>query len=135
MQCRAPLRLTTRTLRLIHQILERSIRQAQARDKVRRNVASLVDVPERQEGRPSKAMTLSQAVTILETVEAGTHRLAAYVVLSLLSGVRTEEARAITWDEVDLKAGTVAVYRSVRVKGDTKTRKSRRVLKLSTRAV
>jgi site-specific recombinase XerD len=29
----------------------------------------------------------------------------------------------------------VAVYRSVRVKGDTKTRKSRRVLKLPTRAV
>src|SRR5208283_1898387 len=47
--------------------------------------------------------------------EPGTHRLAAYVVLSLLAGVRTEEARAITWDEVDLKADTVAVYRSVRV--------------------
>jgi len=53
----------------------------------------------------------------------------------LLSGVRTEEARAIIWDEVDLKAGTVAVYRSVRVKDDTKTRKSRRVLKLPTKAV
>ena len=127
--------LSTRSLRLIHQIVERSIRQAQARDKVRRNVASLVDVPEGQEGRPSKSMTLGQAVGLLETVEAGSHRLAAYMVLSLLAGVRTEEARAITWDEVDLKAGTVAVYRSVRVKGDTKTRKSRRVLKLPTRAV
>ena len=88
-----------------------------------------------QEGRPSKAMTLGQAVALLETVESGTHRLAAYVILSLLAGVRTEEARALTWDEVDLKAGTVAVYRSVRVKGDTKTRKSRRVLKLPTKAV
>jgi integrase len=127
--------LSTRSLRLIHQIVERAIRQAQARDKVRRNVASLVDIPEGQEGRPSKAMTLGQAVALLETVESGAHRLAAYVVLSLLAGVRTEEARAITWDEVDLKAGTVAVYRSVRVKGDTKTRKSRRVLKLPTRAV
>ena len=126
--------LSTRSLRLIHQIVERSIRQAQARDRVRRNVASLVDVPEGQEGRPSKAMTLNQAVMLLETVESGTHRLAAYVVLSLLSGVRTEEARAITWDEVDLKAGTVAVFRSVRVKGDTKTRKSRRVLKLPAKA-
>jgi hypothetical protein len=87
--------LTARTLRLIHQILERAVRQAQARDKVRRNVASLVDVPEGQEGRPSRAMTLNQAVMLLETVESGTHRLAAYVVLSLLSGVRTEEARAI----------------------------------------
>jgi integrase len=127
--------LTTRTLRLIHQILERAIRQAQARDKVRRNVASLVDVPEGQEGRPSKAMRLNQAVMLLETVEGGTHRLAAYVVLSLLSGVRTEEARALRWGEVDLEAGTVAVYRSVRVKGDTKTRRSRRVLELPTQAV
>jgi integrase len=88
-----------------------------------------------QEGRPSKAMTLGQAVALLETVESGTHRLAAYVILSLPAGVRTEEARALTWDEVDLKAGTVAVYRSMRVKGDTKTRKSRRVLKLPTKAV
>ena len=78
--------LTTQTLRLVHLILERSIRQAQARAKVRRNVASLVEVPEGQEGRPSRAMTLSQAVVLLETVESGTHRLAAYVVLSLLSG-------------------------------------------------
>ena len=46
--------LSTRTLRLIHQILERAIRQAQARDKVRRNVASLVDVPGGQEGPPIK---------------------------------------------------------------------------------
>jgi hypothetical protein len=60
----------------------RSIRQAQARDKVRRNVASLVDVPEGQEGRPSKALTLNQAVTLLETVESGTHRLTAYVVVA-----------------------------------------------------
>jgi integrase len=124
-----------RSLRLIHQIVERAIRQAQARDKVRRNVASLVDVPEGEEGRPSRTMTLGQAVALLETVGSGTHRLAAYVVLSLLVGVRTEEARAITWDEVDLKAGTVAVHRSARVKGDTKTRKSRHVLKLPTKAV
>jgi len=62
-------------------------------------------------------------------------QLAAYVALSLLTGIRTEEARALTWAEVDLKAGTVAVYRSVRTKGDTKTRKSRRILKLPTKAV
>ena len=127
--------LSNRTLRLIHQILERAIRHAQARDRVRRNVASLILVPEGQHGRPSKAMTLDQAVHLLDTAGPGSqHRLAAYVVVSLLAGVRTEEARALTWADVDLDAGTVAVYRSVRVKGDTKTRKSRRVLKLPTRA-
>jgi len=128
--------LSGRTLRLVHQILERAIRHAQTRDKVRRNVASLILVPEGQEGRPSKAMKLDQAVQVLDQVGPGSeHRLAAYVVVSLLAGVRTEEARALTWAEVDLDAGTVAVYRSVRAKGDTKTRKSRRLLKLPTRAV
>jgi len=128
--------LSTRTLRLVHQVLERAIRHAQARDKVRRNVASLILVPKGQEGRPSKAMTLDQAVRLLEHVGPGSeHRLAAYVVVSLLAGVRTEEARALRWAEVDLEEGTVAVYRSVRAKGDTKTRKSRRVLKLPTKAI
>jgi Phage integrase, N-terminal SAM-like domain len=95
--------LSTRTLRLIHQILERAIRHAQARDKVRRNVASLILVPEGQEGRPSKAMTLDQAVRLLDHIGTGSmHRLAAYVVVSLLAGVRTEEARALRWSEVDL---------------------------------
>ena len=128
--------LSTRTLRLIHQILERTIRHAQARDKVRRNVASLILVPDGQEGRPSKAMTLDQAVRLLDHVGPDSqHRLAAYVVVSLLAGVRTEEARALRWSEVDLEEGTVAVYRSVRAKGDTKTRKSRRLLKLPKKAV
>jgi integrase len=128
--------LSTRSLRLIHQILERAIRHAQARDKVRRNVASLITLPEGRPGRPSKAMTLDQAVRLLAVVGPDSEfRLSAYVVLSLLTGVRTEEARALHWSEVDLKAGTVAVYRSVRAKGDTKTRRSRRVLQLPKQVV
>jgi integrase len=123
--------LSTRTLRLVHQILERAIRHAQARDKVRRNVASLVTLPEGRPGRPSQAMRLDQAVELLAVVgKQSEFRLSAYVVLSLLTGVRTEEARALHWSEVDPEAGTVAVYRSVRAKGDTKTRRSRRVLKM-----
>ena len=123
--------LATRSLRLIHQILERSIRHAQARDKVRRNVASLITIPEGRPGRPSQAMTLDQAVSLLGALGSGADfRLWAYVILSLLTGVRTEEARALHWAEVDLEAGTVAVYRSVRAKGDTKTRRSRRVLQM-----
>ena len=53
-------------------------------------------------------------------------RLHAYVVLSVTTGLRTEELRALRWSEVDLDldVGAVAIYRSVRVTGDTKTRKS-----------
>jgi integrase len=51
------------------------------------------------------------------------------------TGLRTEELRALRWSEVDLDAGTVAVYRAVRATADTKTPKSRRVLSLPQLAV
>jgi integrase len=52
-----------------------------------------------------------------------------------MTGLRTEELRALRWSEVELDAGAVAVYRAARVTGDTKTRKSRRVLGLPQLAV
>jgi hypothetical protein len=73
--------LTMRTPQAIHSILRRSIRRAQGRDKVMRNVAALVDTPEgRKSGRPSKAMTLDQATNVLE--HAKDDSLPAYVALS-----------------------------------------------------
>jgi integrase len=63
------------------------------------------------------------------------HPLHAYVVLLLTTGLRPEEARALRWDHVDLEAGTVAVWRSDRAGGDTKTLKSRRTLQLAQIAV
>jgi integrase len=61
--------------------------------------------------------------------------LYAFIVLCLLTGVRSEEARALTWEHVDLEAGTISVWRSVRAHGDTKTNRSRRTLKLPEIAV
>ncbi len=42
--------LSTRSLRLVHAILKRAIRQAQARDMVMRNVAELVKTPRARPG-------------------------------------------------------------------------------------
>jgi integrase len=134
--------LSTRTLRLLHSILNRSVRHAQARDRVKRNVVMLCEIPTGQPGRPSKALTLEQAEAVLTAAE--TSPLCAYIVLSLLLGARTEELRALTWDHVDLVGQpdadpevlpSIAVWRSVRAGGDTKTRKSRRTLALPTRCV
>ena len=58
----------------------------------------------------------------------------AYIVVSLLAGVRPEEARAIGWEEdVDLDGNppAVAVLRADRAAGDTKTPRSRRALQLA----
>lgn len=125
--------LSTRSLRLVHQIIERAIRHAQAADLVGRNVASLVAAPEGKRGRPSRSLTMDQAAAVLRAAEDSP--VHAYVVLSLLAGLRTEELRSLLWADVDLDAGTVAVYRSVRTSGDTKTPKSRRVLKLPVKAM
>jgi integrase len=57
----------------------------------------------------------------------------AYIVVSLLTGVRTEEMRAVRWEHVDLHSDTasISVWRSVRKSNDTKTKLSRRTLGIS----
>ncbi|MFE2032988.1 tyrosine recombinase XerC [Streptomyces scopuliridis] len=134
--------LSTRTLQGIHSCLNRAVKRAMARDKVKRNVVELCSIPKGQPGRPSKALTLAQAEAVLEAA-AGTS-MHAYIVLALLTGARTEELRALTWDHVFLKGEPdasppippyVAVWRSVRSGGDTNTRKSRRTLALPARCV
>ncbi len=134
--------LSTRTLQGMHSCLNRAVKRAMARDKVKRNVVALCSVPQGQAGRPSKALTLAQAEAVL--IAAQDSRMHAYVVLSLLTGARTEELRALRWEYVDLVGRLdaspplppyVAVWRSVRVGGDTKTRLSRRTLALPTRCV
>jgi integrase len=105
--------LSTATLQKLHSCLNRAIKRAMARDKVRRNVVALCAVPQGQSGRPSKALTMAQAETVL-TAAAGT-RMHAYIVVSLLTGARTEELRALTWDHVHLvgQPARSAVYGSV----------------------
>ncbi len=133
---------STRAVQMAWSSLVRVIRYAEANDFVGRNVAALVTPPKGLEGRPSKALTLEQARALLRAAEAS--RLHAYIVLSLLTGCRTEEARALTWDHVDLDGDLdaeppvpphVDVWRSVRSHGDVKTRKSRRTLRLPAAAV
>jgi integrase len=142
-----------------HLALKRAIRRAEANDLVGRNVATLVDTPTGQEGRPSKSLTVEQAVAVitaaetlpvmelrpgLKDVRRPAALMYAYIVLSLLVGVRTEEARALRWDHMDLDGDPqadppvpphVAVWRSVRERGETKTKRSRRTLGLPQMAV
>ena len=133
---------STRAVQMASNSLVRVIRYAEANDLVARNVAAFVTSPKGLEGRPSKSLTLDQAQALLAA--AGASRLQAYIVLSLLTGCRTEEARALTWDHVDLDGDPdaeppvpphVAVWRSVRSHGDVKTQKSRRTLRLPMAAV
>ena len=127
--------LSTRTLREVRSVLKRAITRAQARDKVKRNVVLLCEVPQGCEGRPSKSLTLPQAEALLDAAQESS--LHAYIVLSLLIGARTEELRALMWSYVNLDGEPpyIRVWHSVRVGGDTKTKKSRRTLALPQRCV
>src|SRR6476661_1856746 len=150
---------STAAVSMGHLALKRAIRHAEASDLVTRNVAILADTPKGREGRPSKSLTLDQAVAVitaaatlpvmelrpgLKDVRRPAELMHAYITLSLLTGIRTEEARALRWAHVDLDGDPaarppvpphVAVWRSVRAHGETKTERSRRTLGLPAAAV
>ena len=92
--------LSTRTLRLLHSVPQpvgqpgHGPRQGQAQ---RRRPVHRARGPD---GRPSKSLDLRSGQGPARAAEHGT--LHAYIVLSLLTGARTEELRALTWDHVDL---------------------------------
>jgi integrase len=118
--------------------LERAIRFAESNDRVDRNVVRPVETPEGQgEGNPSGSFTLEQVLALLKVAgTAGCYPMDAYIFLSILLGVRTEEARALEWNKVDLDSATpgVNVVRSVRRKGETKNRTSWRRVALPAHA-
>jgi integrase len=135
-------------VQIAHNVLVRAIRQAERDDLVARNVAALVKPPKGHgAGRPSKSLTLEQAVALMAAAR-GT-RLEAYITVSLLTGLRTEEVRALQWDHVvawvagqwepvteagfDHEQLAVFVWRADRAGGDTKTPQSRRTLALPRR--
>ena len=115
--------------------------------------------PQGQPGRPSKSLTLDQAIAVitaaatlpvmelrpgLKDIRRPAELMHAYIMTSLLAGIRTEEARALHWTHVDLDGDPaasppvpphIAVWRSVRTHGDTKTQRSRRTLGLPAAAV
>jgi integrase len=148
---------STDTISIARLGLERALRHAGANELVDRNVAALVDAPKGKPGRPSKSLGLEQAGAVLRASREDRairsfpglpprqpSLMHAYIVLCLLAGIRTEEARALRWDHVDLDGQpdadppvppSLAVWRSVRADDDTKTERSRRTLRLPVRAV
>jgi hypothetical protein len=85
-------RLSTRSVRLARMILIQAIRNAMVNDLVVPNVADLAAVPTGRPGRPSRSLNLEQALAMLDAAEG--ERLWPYVAVSMLGGIRTEEARA-----------------------------------------
>jgi site-specific recombinase XerD len=115
---------STAAVTMAHLALKRAIRHAEANDLVARNVAALADTPKGQEGRPSKSLTLDQAVAVitaartlpvmelrpgLKDVRRPAALMHAYIVLSLLAGIRTEAGIGDGWTPRELRTTFVSL--------------------------
>jgi integrase len=128
--------LSSSSVARAHNSLSRAIDRAAAHDLVSRNVSMLAERPSGMKpGRPSRAMTRDVLAQLLSTAAAECSPVSAYTVLCALTGVRTEEARALLWSDIDLSSGVVSVVRSTRSHGGTKTPGSRRALELAPQAL
>jgi integrase len=93
-----------------HRVLSRALKVAMQRDRVARNVCTLVDAPsvERDEVRP---LSGHDARRVLEAARG--RRNAARWSVALALGLRQGEALGLTWDAVDLDAGTLTVRQAL----------------------
>lgn len=110
----------------LHAILHRALGRAARWGVVPRNVAGLVDAPpmvhhEMRTLGPEEARRFLNA--------AADDRLEALYVLALTTGMRQGELFRLRWQDVDLEGRTLSV------RGETKTAKSRRQVQLSDIAV
>jgi len=125
--------LSTRTVQYLHAILRAALAQAMRDELITRNVAALVTAPRvsRDEIEP---FTPEQARTLLAACQSD--RLGALYTVALACGLRRGEALALSWDDIDLEAGTLHVRRTVsRIKGEfvwgePKSKRSRRSIPL-----
>ena len=62
-------RMSTRYLQIARASLARAIRYADAHDLVGRNVATLIDNPKGQVGRPSRSLTVEESLALLEAAQ------------------------------------------------------------------
>jgi integrase len=90
--------LGKRSLLMIKSTLRRSIRQAQVRDLIGKNVVELVTLPRGRPGRPSRAMTEQQTQALFKAAKGD--RLEAAVEIAVLLAVRPGELRGMCWDHV-----------------------------------
>jgi len=126
------------TVRNVHAVLRRALRQAVRWGMLSRNAASAVDLPASR-GYDVRALGVEDARAVLDAVRGD--RLEPLVTLALATGLRQGEALALRWQDVDLDAAQLTVRYSLHRSGGAvvlsqpKTRRSRRTVTLPAFAV
>jgi integrase len=126
--------LSAATVRKMHSVLRKALKQAVLDGLVPRNVCEAVTPPkvERKEINP---LDHEQAKALLE--EASGDRLEALYVLALHTGMREGELLGLKWEDVDLERSVLRLRHGLireggkTALGDLKTPKSRRSIRLT----
>ena len=130
--------LAPKTIQNLLGTLRSTLNYAMKREWVGRNVATLVDLPE-ADAPEIDPLELDEARRFLEALRG--HRLEALFVVTLMTGLRSAEARGLRWADVDVDGATLRVRSTVdRVDGEwrfgpPKSARSRRTLALPRTAV
>jgi integrase len=105
--------LSPATIRQVHRITSRALKVAVQRGRIRHNVATLVELPPviQHEIEP---LTAQQARAVLATARG--RRNAARWSVALAMGLRQGEALGLTWEAIDLDAGTITVRQALQRK-------------------
>jgi integrase len=128
--------LSAATVRKMHSILRKALKQAVLDGLIPRNVCEAVKPPkvERKEITP---LNREQAKTLLEAANSAGDRLEALYVLAIHTGMREGELLGLKWEDVDLERGVLRLRRALVREGgkvtlgDLKTPKSRRSVRLT----
>src|ERR687897_185733 len=130
--------LSGSTVQKIHHVLHKALTQAMRWDLIPRSPADSVKAPTPtpKEMHPLSALEARQ---LLEAARGD--RLEALYVLAVHTGMRRGELLGLRWGDVDVENATVRVRRTLtrngtgHVLGEPKTKKSRRTVRITPRAV
>ena len=128
--------LSPRTVRYIHTILHRALKDAVRWNRLIRNVAELADPPKASAHRDHEYTTWAPEELRNFLSSIADHRLDAAFVVLAMTGLRRGELLGLQWDDVDLKNRSITIRRArVAVRYDwkisePKTRSGRRLIAL-----
>jgi integrase len=106
--------LSPTTVRQYHAVLRRALQQAVKWGLLVRNMADCVDVPHAIQ-KEQQALSAAEAQQLFDALEASGSWMYLPVLIAVATGFRRGEVLGLTWDEVDLRSGTLTVRRSLEV--------------------
>jgi integrase len=105
-----PAGLSPKTVRHLHTILHKALRDAERKNLVVRNVASAADPPKL---RPSEMNTWEPSELRIFLDEMRGHRLAAAFVVLATTGMRRGEVLGLRWSDINFGASRVAIRQTI----------------------